>query len=153
MQARSFPPVYVPYWLLFHTFYLLHEKHNVTMVIHMTGLAILRPLPSDPAYNCRFCTVSDLISNEELNAHEASKHNVCTVCKKRYSSWGNLKTHCRQTKCAMVCKGCGHRGGLHHNNEYFEQHKQTHNVCDVCEKHFDTPSNLTHVSIVEIYSG
>ncbi|KAH6373386.1 hypothetical protein HBI34_082480 [Parastagonospora nodorum] len=114
------------------------------MVFHMTGLAILDPLPSDPEYHCRFCTVSDLCSNEELNAHEASKHNVCPVCKKWYSSWDDLKTHCRQTKCAMVCEGCGHRGALHHNNEYFERHKQTHNVCEECEKHFETPSNLTH---------
>jgi hypothetical protein len=98
-------------------------------------------------FTCRKCPLQLLESLQARRSHDMSEHNVCAICILQCSDWADLKAHCRQTKCLDVCEGCGHRGAFWWNENEYQQHKHAKNVCDVCESHFGTPSNLIHVTI------
>jgi hypothetical protein len=91
---------------------------------------------------CRYCP-SVFLSSEDLESHEQLSHNICSKCNHRFSDWSELKYHFHKHHCAYVCDGCD---GIWNTAAAFKQHEVAFNVCKMCERHFDTPSNLIHVS-------
>ncbi|KAF1941500.1 hypothetical protein EJ02DRAFT_444794 [Clathrospora elynae] len=74
-------------------------------------------------------------------------HDICpnTGCRLQYASWVDLKYHCWESGCRIVCNGCGRREILYPNDgERYWQHVRVENICTKSERHFTTPSNLTH---------
>ena len=86
-------------------------------------------------------------------AHEQDVHNVYRRCHSKLETWGALVDHCRKQRCANVCDCCPQQGNISLNTQAFQGHVRACNVCTTCDRHFDPPSNLNHVSSSESWSS
>jgi hypothetical protein len=83
--------------------------------------------------------------------NDSASHNQCEVCGFDGSTWDELLRHHRKTQHRIVCQGCDDGDGaiwVPGSQEYID-HLAEHNVCKTCDGHFESPSNLDHVSWVD----
>ena len=115
------------------------------MSIVRTGLAKVVTL-DEP--RCRRCdrTFKGLLARNK-HYEDSSRHNICDVCRFDGSSCDELVQHHRSTRHRIMCHGCGDGGWWIPDSKAYKDHLRDDNVCTICERHFDSPSNLRHVSI------
>jgi hypothetical protein len=78
---------------------------------------------------------------------DSARHHICDVCGHDALTWDKCVEHYRETNHRTVCDGCNNGKGMAwpaDSDEYW-YHLQDENVCDDCEQHFMTPSNLENV--------
>lgn len=79
---------------------------------------------------------------------DSASHHRCEICGFDENTWGKLLIHHRETKHRDVCQGCDDGEGMTWvagSQEYLD-HLKEQNVCQICEMHFQSDSNLDHVS-------
>ncbi|KAF2706046.1 hypothetical protein K504DRAFT_484348 [Pleomassaria siparia CBS 279.74] len=77
----------------------------------------------------------------------SGSHFECEACNNfDGESWSELLDHYREEGCRTACQGCNDGQGASWvcDSEGYWQHVQVDNVCTMCERHFDTPSNLVY---------
>jgi hypothetical protein len=83
----------------------------------------------------------------DRHTRHSRKHNECPECDFDGTSWDDLLGHCYEQGCRIVCEGCNDGQGSHWpvDRRAYDEHMITENVCDECDRHFDSPSNLYQV--------
>jgi hypothetical protein len=87
------------------------------------------------------------VSAREQHYDYSYQHHCCLVCLFDGYSGDELLQHYRNTGHRTVCMGCSDGHGLlwiPGCQEYFD-HLEAQNVCTICERHFESRSNLEHV--------
>jgi len=109
----------------------------------------------DEAYRMAYCSRCErtFSSQRAIQQHynDSASHNQCEVCGFDGSTWEELLQHHRKTQHRIVCQGCDDGDGIiwvPGSQEYID-HLEEQNVCKSCEGHFESPSNLYHVSWVD----
>ncbi|PVH95299.1 hypothetical protein DM02DRAFT_164022 [Periconia macrospinosa] len=93
-------------------------------------------------------------SQRALQQHynDSANHYRCGVCEFDALSWDKLCSHYRETEHRIVCQGCDDGKGATWSagsSAYFA-HLKEENVCETCEEHFETSSNLYHHKMVHM---
>jgi hypothetical protein len=78
------------------------------------------------------------------------KHSRCTEysnCKFDGRTQNDLLDHFVELGCARLCQGCNNGSGKWWgwNSERYHDHVQDENVRTICDRHFQTPTNLYQV--------
>ena len=90
----------------------------------------------------------------QQHLNDSYDHYRCAICGFDAPTRERLLEHHRKTQHRTVCEGCNDGTGaawVTGSDEYF-YHLQDENVCPTCEQHFDSPSNLEHVTDTLIYT-
>ena len=79
---------------------------------------------------------------------DSRSHYRCTKCSFDGTSWDDLLDHYRDTGHKIVCQGCDDGDGMtwEPNSQEYLDHLEDENVCEQCERHFASLSNLQQVS-------
>ncbi|KAH7083692.1 hypothetical protein FB567DRAFT_529726 [Paraphoma chrysanthemicola] len=101
------------------------------------------PLNND--YECDYCHAVYFDTQWQVMQHQSKVHFVCPLCPKKYTSWYALKNHCRESEHSRVCEGCYAGGKIWlFDSSGYKRHIVDENVCEKCERHFGSHSNLIH---------
>lgn len=117
------------------------------MLVVRTGYARV-VTPARPPY----CSRCDQTFNSDRakgqHNEDSTRHNTCVVCQFDGSSRDQLVQHHRSTGHRIICNGCGDGGRFWiPGSQAYKDHLRNKNVCTTCEGHFNSLSNLQHVSI------
>lgn len=95
-------------------------------------------------------------SQKAIQQHfdNSASHYQCNVCVFDGYAREELLQHYRKTQHRIVCDGCndGEGGTWTPGSRKYIDHLKEENVCETCERHFGSPSNLDNVSSLDIYS-
>jgi hypothetical protein len=83
-----------------------------------------------------------------IAAVAASKPSTVLRCtSKTRAGWDDLLSHCRETSCRSVCRGCDNGNGetWPFESEEFWQHFADQHACADCEVHFQSQYEVDHV--------
>ncbi|KAH7371579.1 hypothetical protein BKA66DRAFT_183810 [Pyrenochaeta sp. MPI-SDFR-AT-0127] len=88
----------------------------------------------------------------EQHYSDSSSHYQCSVCDSDEESWNDLLEHHRSTAHQIVCQGCADGTGIiwGESSKAYRDHLVEENVCDECEAHFASPSNLENHKLVHV---
>ncbi|KAF2276017.1 uncharacterized protein EI97DRAFT_419793 [Westerdykella ornata] len=93
-------------------------------------------------------------SQQALQQHydDSPRHYRCDICGFDGSTWEKFLQHNRKTKHRVVCQGCDDGEGIAWiaGSQEYLVHLKEQNVCQACEEHFDSSSNLHHHQMVHL---
>ena len=104
-------------------------------------------------WSCRktYCSrcEKDFPSQQALHQHynDSPRHDRCGVCGFDGSTWEEVLKHHRKTQHRVICQGCNEGQGMTWiaGSQEYLAHLKRQNVCNECEEHFESSSNLDHV--------
>ncbi|KAF2022484.1 hypothetical protein EK21DRAFT_83284, partial [Setomelanomma holmii] len=101
---------------------------------------------------CSRCNLSS--SKQRLQQHydDSPSHYRCEICGYDRATWDELVEHYRKTEHRVVCQGCNDGDGMAWvgGSQEYLTHLKDENVCQGCEIHFQTASNLDHHRMVHL---
>ncbi|KAH7122615.1 hypothetical protein B0J11DRAFT_464580 [Dendryphion nanum] len=83
---------------------------------------------------------------------DSASHFRCDICVFDGNTWDKLLEHYRKTKHRVVCQGCDDGEGMTWvtGSQEYLAHLKEQNVCQVCEEHFQSASNLDNHKMVHL---
>ncbi|KAH7067544.1 hypothetical protein BKA63DRAFT_479464 [Paraphoma chrysanthemicola] len=107
--------------------------------------------PRNDDYECDYCHAVYLDTQWQVMQHQLKVHFVCPLCPTKYTSWYALKEHCRESEHSRVCDGCYAGGKIWlFDSSGYTRHIVEQNVCEQCERHFGSHSNLTNHKLTHL---
>ncbi|KAF2174851.1 hypothetical protein K469DRAFT_756579 [Zopfia rhizophila CBS 207.26] len=93
-------------------------------------------------------------SQQALQQHydDSTRHYRCDTCGFDGFTWEKFLQHHRKTGHRVVCQGCDDGEGMTWiaGSQEYLAHLKEQNVCQACEEHFESLSNLHHHKMVHL---